>query len=321
MEQYVPAEVTMDQLTWRRHRPPRGREPPKVAGLSELAGGQLFPGDPVTNGPRGVTLIKESGPRDSGQRGMETLADGYYLGPPAAGMLPGHVLGRAPAVGADRAVGGKPRPRHPESFAFDLGEHLGQPFQLGNLQVRWLEDEVGCPPRGALATRQGRQWHACYAERGEHGLRWRLMRHLDMPITRQPQEDRMPGQVPYVSYLRLGDDPHLVANACGGCGALFFDRRNACASCGGSAFNERRLASNGVLRAFTIVHRASPGVTVPYVSGIVDLDGGGVVKANVVGIDPEPDQVALGMKVKLATFPVGTDSAGTQAVGFGYEPA
>ena len=131
----------------------------------------------------------------------------------------------------------------------------------------------------------------------------------------------MPAQVPYVSYLRLGDDPHLVANACGNCGALFFDRRNACANCGGTTFGERRLANDGVLRAFTIVHRATPDVTVPYVSGIVDLDGGGVVKANVVGIDPVPDQVALGMKVKLTTFGIGSDSAGTQAVGFGYEPA
>jgi uncharacterized OB-fold protein len=147
------------------------------------------------------------------------------------------------------------------------------------------------------------------------------MRHLDMPITRHPQEERMPGQVPYVSYLRLGDDPHLVANACGACGALFFDRRNACASCGATDFSQRRLANDGVLRAFTIVHRATPDVAVPYVSGIVDLDGGGVVKANVVGVDPKPDQVALGMKVMLTTFPIGTDSEGTQAVGFGYRPA
>ncbi len=127
--------------------------------------------------------------------------------------------------------------------------------------------------------------------------------------------------MPYVSYLSLGDDPHLVANACESCGALFFDRRNACANCGRREFRSRPLANEGVLRAFTIVHRAAPGVTVPYVSGIVDLDGGGVVKANIVGIDPEPACVTLGMKLRLTTFGVGTDSEGTQAVGFGYQPA
>ena len=131
----------------------------------------------------------------------------------------------------------------------------------------------------------------------------------------------MPGQLPYVGYLTLGDEPHLVAKECESCGALFFDRRNACANCGRREFRPRRLANEGVLRAFTIVHRATPEVTVPYVSGIVDLDGGGVVKANIVGIDPEPASVELGMKVRLTTFPIGTDADGTQAVSFGYQPA
>jgi uncharacterized OB-fold protein len=131
----------------------------------------------------------------------------------------------------------------------------------------------------------------------------------------------MAGQVPYVSYLALGSDPHLVAHECGSCGALFFDRRNACASCGGTEFGDRQLAGDGVLRAFTIVHRATADVQVPYVSGIIDLDGGGVVKANIIGVEPDPGRVTLGMKVKLTTFPIGTDSTGTEAIGFGYQPA
>ena len=76
-----------------------------------------------------------------------------------------------------------------------------------------------------------------------------------------------------------------------------------------------------MLRAFTIVHRATPDVQVPYISGIVDLDGGGVVKANIVGVDPDPADVTLGMKVRLTTFTIGTDSEGTDAVSFGYQPA
>ena len=128
-------------------------------------------------------------------------------------------------------------------------------------------------------------------------------------------------QVPYVGYLTLGQDPHLVAQQCQSCSALFLDRRNACASCGRREFGPRRLANEGVLRAFTIVHRATPDVRVPYVSGIVDLDGGGVVKANIVGVDPVPDLVKLGMKVALTTFVVGSDAEGTEAVSFGYRPA
>jgi uncharacterized OB-fold protein len=131
----------------------------------------------------------------------------------------------------------------------------------------------------------------------------------------------MTNQLPYVGYLELGDDPHLVAQECRSCGALFLDRRNACASCGATEFTTRQLSGDGTVRAFTIVHRATPDVQVPYVSAIVDLDGGGVVKANLVGVEPVPDQVPLGMRVTLTTFAVGTDSDGVEAVGFGYRPA
>ena len=131
----------------------------------------------------------------------------------------------------------------------------------------------------------------------------------------------MTGQLPYVGYLQLGDEPHLVAQECQSCQALYFDRRNACARCGKQDFAARRLSGDGTLRAFTIVHRATPDVQVPYVSAIVDLDGGGVVKANLVGVDPDPGQVRLGMRVRLTTFGVGTDSEGVEAIGFGYRPA
>jgi uncharacterized OB-fold protein len=131
----------------------------------------------------------------------------------------------------------------------------------------------------------------------------------------------MAPQLPYVSYLELGSDPHLVASECRSCEALFLDRRNACARCGRTEFRPRRLAGDGTVRAFTIVHRATPDVRVPYVSAIVDLDGGGVVKANLVDVEPDPARLTPGLRVTLTTFVAGTDSEGTEAVGFGYRPA
>src|ERR1700684_3441347 len=89
-------------------------------------------------------------------------------------------------------------------------------------------------------------------------------------------------QMSVVDYLVLGDEPHLEANACASCGALFSDRRNACARCGKVDFERRALATTGVVRSYTIIHRAAPNVPVRYVSSGVELDGGGVVKANLV---------------------------------------
>ncbi|HLI53351.1 MAG TPA: zinc ribbon domain-containing protein, partial [Acidimicrobiales bacterium] len=80
-------------------------------------------------------------------------------------------------------------------------------------------------------------------------------------------------QIPLVDYLELGERPHLVANECESCGARFFDRRNACAACGATSFRKADIATEGVLRTFTIVAHAAPGVPVPFVAGVVDCEG------------------------------------------------
>ena len=129
----------------------------------------------------------------------------------------------------------------------------------------------------------------------------------------------MPSQVPLVDYLLLGDDPHLVANECTKCGARFFDRRNACASCFGTSFTKAPVETTGELRAYTIVSFAAPGIPPPFVAGVIDCDGTSV-RANVINCPPDPEHVTVGMKVRLATFPIGTDDDGTEAVGFGFEP-
>jgi uncharacterized OB-fold protein len=90
--------------------------------------------------------------------------------------------------------------------------------------------------------------------------------------------------IPFVNYLVLGDDPHLVAHECKICGARFFDRRNACAGCSGTEFESVDIPTQGELRAFTIVAFAAPGIEVPFVSAIVDC-GGTSVRANIVNVE------------------------------------
>ncbi len=126
-------------------------------------------------------------------------------------------------------------------------------------------------------------------------------------------------QIPLVDYLVLGDTPHLVANECESCGARFFDHRNACASCGATSFKKADVAPEGELRAFTIVAYAAPGIPTPFVAGVVDCDGTSV-RGNVINTPADPDHVRTGMKLRLATFVVGADDEGTEAVGFGFEP-
>ena len=131
----------------------------------------------------------------------------------------------------------------------------------------------------------------------------------------------MAGQIPFVDYLVLDDGaPHLIAQECESCTARFFDRRNACASCFSTEFRAVPVATEGTVRAFTIVTFAAPGIPTPFVASVVDCEGT-QVRANLINVEPDPEHVRDGMKVRLATFGIGADAEGTEAIGFGFEPA
>lgn len=80
-----------------------------------------------------------------------------------------------------------------------------------------------------------------------------------------------------------------------------------------------RLADTGVLSSYTIVHRGARDGR-PFASGVIELDTGGTVKANLVGVDPDPECIELGGKFRLLTFTVAKDADGTEAVAFGFAP-
>lgn len=126
-------------------------------------------------------------------------------------------------------------------------------------------------------------------------------------------------RIPIVDYLVLDPEPHLRAHECTDCGARFFGRRNACASCGGASFADVAVASEGEVTAFSIVSFAAPGIPVPFVAAIIDC-GGTTVQANLVNVEPDPEHVHLGMRVRLATSSLGEDVDGVEGIGFGFEP-
>jgi uncharacterized OB-fold protein len=108
--------------------------------------------------------------------------------------------------------------------------------------------------------------------------------------------------LPIVPYLKIPDSgkPHLEAQRCRSCGALFLGERRACSKCGTvGQLEATRLSDKGELYVFSIIHRSFPGIEVPYVSAVVDLDGGGTVKGNLINVKPDPEHVKLGMPVEV----------------------
>lgn len=130
---------------------------------------------------------------------------------------------------------------------------------------------------------------------------------------------------PVVPYLKYGSDgaPYLSGAKCTKCGETFLGERETCAKCGArGAMQTKKLANSGKLYNFTIVHRNFPGVPVPFVSAIVDLDGGGTVKGNLLEIEPDPKKIKFDMPVKVVFRDAGRkDKEGNSYLSYFFVPA
>ena len=127
-----------------------------------------------------------------------------------------------------------------------------------------------------------------------------------------------------VSYLKIPDEgsPYLEGLRCDNCQAVFLDATRACAACGKrDTLKPFRMADTGKLYNFTVVHRNFPGVPVPFISAIVDIDGGGTLKGNLLGVEPKPEAIKFDMPVNIVIKPVPQkDKEGNSYLSYFFEP-
>jgi hypothetical protein len=136
--------------------------------------------------------------------------------------------------------------------------------------------------------------------------------------------EAMGGPLPVVPFLKIPKDgrPYLEGHRCRECGAIFLGPRATCSSCGArDRLEPKRLADTGELYVYSIIHRSFPGIETPYVSAIVDLDGGGTVKGNLINVDPVPEKVRMGMPVEVVyrTAPR-KDAEGNEYLTYYFQP-
>ena len=108
--------------------------------------------------------------------------------------------------------------------------------------------------------------------------------------------------LPAVPYLKIPEngEPYLEAYKCGQCGATFLGERDVCSKCGArDQMSAVTLPNTGKLYSYSIVHRSFPGIAVPYVSAIVDLDDGTASKGNLINVDPDPESIPFDMPVEV----------------------
>ncbi|MDO8616434.1 MAG: OB-fold domain-containing protein [Dehalococcoidia bacterium] len=117
------------------------------------------------------------------------------------------------------------------------------------------------------------------------------------------------------------EDAYLWGVKCNACGTKFLGERIACGKCGATGnFEEVRYGTEGELYVFAVVHQAMPDVKTPFIAGIIDLDDGVSVRANVYGLDPEkPDHSWFGKRVKMFSEVTGQDRDGNDVVAVKYK--
>ena len=124
--------------------------------------------------------------------------------------------------------------------------------------------------------------------------------------------------------IRLAPDgsAFIEGYRCGACGAAFPEPTMACRACADRAVPVAyRASETGKLYSWSVIHRSYPGVAVPFVSAIVDLDDGLSFKGTLRGV--EVADLKMNMPVQLVFDDAGgaTDSEGTPYVGFHFVAA
>lgn len=129
---------------------------------------------------------------------------------------------------------------------------------------------------------------------------------------------------PMVPFLKWkpGGQPYLAGSRCEACGEVYAGERSVCAKCTArDRMAPVELSTRGVLYNYTIVHRSYPGIATPFISAIVDLEGGGSLKGNLIGVEPDPEKLTFGLPIEVTFADVGrTDRQGRHYLSYFFKP-
>jgi uncharacterized OB-fold protein len=131
--------------------------------------------------------------------------------------------------------------------------------------------------------------------------------------------------LPVVPFMKVPSDgePYLEGSLCSRCNAVFVGQRFACSRCGArDQLTTMRLSNRGTVYAYSIVHRSLPGVAVPFVSAVVDLEGGGSIKGTLIGVKPDPRDIPFGVPVDVVYGDAlgRRDGEGNSYLGYFFQP-
>lgn len=111
----------------------------------------------------------------------------------------------------------------------------------------------------------------------------------------------------------------LTGSKCLNCDELFFPPRGICLRCGSSTQNGISFSGVGEVLAYTVINAAPAGFQkeTPYIIGIIELEEGPRVTAQIVDIDP--NDISEGMQVQMAFRRYAAPPNSKSVITYGYK--
>ena len=145
-------------------------------------------------------------------------------------------------------------------------------------------------------------------EKGEE-LGWLTFRVLKFKPAQQPQAQAEPAAPTKPKRLRSPEghdntwwwqgfrDGKILIQKCSSCSTLRHPPRPMCGTCQSTEWEAVEASGRGTVHSFTIIHYPPvPGYEYPLAVGLVDLEEGTRIVANITGC--ENDEIRIGMKVE-----------------------
>ena len=123
------------------------------------------------------------------------------------------------------------------------------------------------------------------------------------------------------------EKPYLIGNKCCSCGETFFPSRVCCRRCSSEDMEKYHFNPIAKLYSFSTVRVHPPHAIpqVPYMAGLVVVDGGEKVKTLIDCDDPSQLEIGMDMELVIESIgktyePIGKIEVGTDVVAYKFRP-
>ncbi|MFX1273862.1 MAG: Zn-ribbon domain-containing OB-fold protein [Promethearchaeota archaeon] len=134
-------------------------------------------------------------------------------------------------------------------------------------------------------------------------------------------------EITVYNYLDFLNKKELKGSKCKKCGELFAPPRKLCSTCGSIDMEWVKMSGKGTLAAFSCISVGTKffvdkgySTKKPYCFGVVKLDEGPMISAQLVGVDeskPETIKIGTPLKIKFLETPIPGDEP---RIDLGFEP-